>query len=163
MLAVLMLTGCTQPNPDPTPTITPSASPTRAATWGAYGDQAAACEAIGNDIITVQRIVGSVELGLDRDGVNAMLREVNTMRFLAPPVLAEVYASLADVVRAAPVVEDSAPTPTPTISPSAGTGGAPSTPVPTPTPTPPAVQDEVEVILDDLRAWMEDHCTREWN
>lgn len=151
----LSLSGCV---PAPSASPAPSPSPTRTTGPGGYDDLAQACTAIADDLITLRTIRGSVEIGVDRDGGEAILETLDEMRSLAPSSLSGAYRSVETAIERLASQVDASPTPTPTATRS-GAPELPQTATPTPTSTPQAsISDVVDSATDDITAWLRNNC-----
>ena len=154
LAAVAVLTGCAGPAPAPSPSpTTPAATPAPTSGPGGYESLSQACTAIADDLITLQTIAGTVEVGLGGEGAEAILAELVEMRELAPVVLRSTYRSVEQAILALPQPDAAA-------SPQATPGSLPtptSTPTPTVTPTP--VREVIESATDDLTDWLTRHCS----
>ncbi|MCT2087080.1 hypothetical protein M3D75_13235 [Microbacterium enclense] len=151
----LSLSGCV---PAPSASPAPSPSPTRTTGPGGYDDLAQACTAIADDLITLRTIRGSVEIGVDRDGGEAILERLDEMRSLAPLSLSGAYRSVETAIERLASQVDASPTPTSSATRS-GAPELPQTATPTPTSTPQAsISDVVDSATDDITAWLRNNC-----
>lgn len=130
---------------------------------GRYDDLGQACSGITDDLISFHTIQGTVQVGLDRDGADAVLDELRDMRRLAPPALQDAYRSVEDAIERLPLPEEPSPTPTATRSARPAPSTASPSPTPTtaratPTPTPPPIEEIIDVAATTLTAWLTENC-----
>ncbi len=159
LAVVALLAGCSGSAPTPSPTVSsPAATPTPTSGPGGYESLSQACTAIADDLITLQTIGGTVEIGLGSDGAEAILAELAEMRELAPVVLRSTYRSVADAIRDLPAPDATAvATPTSEPSPAATTTPGKS-PAPEPAVTPPPFRGVIDSAADELTIWLTRHC-----
>lgn len=151
----LSLSGCSSaPAASPSPT----SSPGRAIGPGGYDDLAQACAGVADDLITFRTIRGSVEVGLDREGGEAILEELEERQALAPQSLTRSYRSAKAAIEGLIAEIDASPTraPSGTASPA-----FPSARETTATPAPrvgASVPDLIDSSADDLNTWLRSNC-----
>jgi hypothetical protein len=113
---------------------------------------------LADDVITLRTIRGSVEVGIDREGADAILTRLGEMRSLAPSTLSDDYRAVERSIERLILDIDASPTPVPSGSASPAPRPTPTT---TSTPTPAAhasVFDLVDSASDDVKAWLRDNC-----
>ncbi|MBM3714866.1 MAG: hypothetical protein FJW64_03875 [Actinobacteria bacterium] len=111
-----------------------------------------------DDLITLRTVRGSVEVGLNRAGADAILEELRARRALAPLPLTGAYRDVEDAIERLLSDLDVSPTPSPSgiASPSAS---SPPTVTPTPSPTVGAsVSAAVDNAADQLSEWLRSNC-----
>ena len=156
---VALLAGCGGPAPTPSPSVSsPAVTPKPTSGPGGYDSLSQACTAIADDLITLQTIGGTVEVGLGEDGAEAILAELAEMRELAPVVLRSTYRSVAEAIRDLPAPDaTAAATPTSVPSPAATTTSEKAA-TPEPAATPPPFRGVIESATDELTSWLTRHC-----
>lgn len=126
---------------------------------GGYDDLAQACAGVADDLITLGTIRGSVQVGLDREGGEAVLEELRERESLAPLPVKRSYRSVEAAIER--LLDDidapSARTPSATVSP---TPSSARTPTPTPTSdVRTSVRDVIASSAGDLEEWLRSTCT----
>jgi hypothetical protein len=158
-LAVMAgLAGCTgSATPPSTASASATATPTPTSGPGGYDSLSQACTAIADDLITLQTIEGTAEIGLSEGGAAAILDELAEMRELAPADLRPTYRSVEDAVRELPRTDAAAPTPTSAAA-SPRSPSPTSSPTPHPSATPPLILEVIESASERLTVWLTRHC-----
>jgi hypothetical protein len=113
---------------------------------------------LADDVIMLRTIRGSVEVGIDGEGADAILTRLGEMRSLAPSTLSDDYRAVERAIERLVLEIDASPTTVPSGRASPAPGPTPTT---TSTPTPAAhasVSDLVDSAAGEVKAWLRDNC-----